>query len=61
MGWYEKVMALHDPGAFVLPSTEIIIAPIKDITQEYRCWIVDRQVVTSSLYKRGDRQNQVLM
>jgi hypothetical protein len=61
MSWYEKVMALNDPGAFILPTTEIIIAPIKDITQEYRCWIVDGRVVTSSLYKRGEDQHQVLM
>jgi hypothetical protein len=60
MCWYEKIMALNDPGAFVLPATEVIIAPIKDITHEYRCWIVDGRVVTSSLYKRGERQHQVL-
>lgn len=61
LSWHEKVMALNDPGAFVLPTTEIIIAPIREITQEYRCWIVDGRVVTSSLYKRGEREHQVRM
>lgn len=57
LAWYEKVMAvnLSDPESTTIgPDTEIIIAPIKQIAQEYRCWIVDGRHVTSSLYKRNN-------
>lgn len=37
------------------PETEIIISTPKNIMNEYRCWVVDRKVVTASLYKRSGR------
>jgi len=55
MLWHEKVMAIVDePGATITRDTEVVVAPIKHIVEEYRCWIVDRQVVTTSLYRRGE-------
>ncbi|CAN5590937.1 hypothetical protein BH10PSE6_BH10PSE6_39900 [soil metagenome] len=54
--WHEKVMAIIDePGVTITRDTEVVVAPIRSIAQEYRCWIVDRQVVTTSLYKRDEQ------
>lgn len=51
--WHEKVMAIIDePGATITRDTEVVVAPIRSIAEEHRCWIVDRRVVTTSLYKR---------
>jgi hypothetical protein len=36
-------------------STRVLIAPIKPIEQEIRCWVVGGKVVTTSLYKLGSR------
>lgn len=39
-------------------ETEVLIAPLKVIEQEIRCWIVDGKVVTMSHYKFGSRPKQ---
>lgn len=36
------------------PSTRILVAPIKEIQQEVRCWIVKGKVITASRYKLGN-------
>lgn len=36
-------------------ETQILIAPLKNIQQEIRCWIVDGKPVTISQYKIGSR------
>jgi hypothetical protein len=55
--WRTKIVALgadHQHVDLTL-DTEIMISPPKNIINEYRCWIVDRKVVTASLYKRSGR------
>lgn len=54
--WSHKVCVLEeDFGNSLTGDTLIQISPPKKIYAEYRFWIVDGQVVTSSLYKRGDK------
>lgn len=36
-------------------ETEVFVAPLKQTTQEIRCWIVGGEVVTMSQYKIGSR------
>jgi hypothetical protein len=59
MEWREKIQnmvatAKPDERLDLTMNEQIVIAPVKDIAAEYRCWIIDRKVVTTSLYKRGD-------
>lgn len=54
--WQTKVCVLKlDYGDSLTPETEIQIAKPKKIYVEYRCWVVDGHIVTTSLYKRGDK------
>jgi len=54
--WWEQVVILEeDDGSNLRGSTEIMISPIKNILREYRNWVVDGKVITSSLYKIGNR------
>lgn len=55
--WRSKFMELgaDHQNMDLTPDTEIMISTPKNIVQEYRCWIVDRKVVTASLYKRSGR------
>lgn len=54
--WVHKVAVLNeDYGDSLTGETLIQICKPKKIYTEYRFWIVDGQVITSSLYKRGDR------
>lgn len=54
--WVHKVTVLNeDYGNSLTGDTKIQICMPKKIYAEYRFWIVDGQVITSSLYKRGDR------
>ncbi len=41
--------------ATITRDTGVVVAPVRIIVQEHRCWIVDRRVVTMSLYKRDAR------
>ena len=36
-------------------NTNVLIAPLKDIQQEVRCWVVGGKVITASRYKLGSR------
>lgn len=54
--WWEKVVVLEeDDGSNLRGSTEIMISPIMNILREYRNWVVDGKVITSSLYKIGNK------
>lgn len=37
------------------PDTEVAVSSLKDIHAEYRSFVIDGKVITTSLYKRGDR------
>jgi len=54
--WKRNVCVLElDYGNSLTPDTMIQLVTPKKIYAEYRIWIVDAQIVTASLYKRGDR------
>jgi hypothetical protein len=54
--WQHSVCTLEeDYGSSLSPNTLIQLCRPKKIYAEYRFWIVDGQIVTQSLYKRGDR------
>lgn len=54
--WRHKIVVLEeDNGSSLRANTMVMIASPKKICQEYRFWIVDRQIVTSSMYKMGSR------
>lgn len=45
----------YDYGNSLTPDTMVQLCKPKQIYAEYRYWIVDREIVTKSLYKRGGR------
>jgi hypothetical protein len=56
--WIKMVWIASKDDAYgdsLTPDTQVLMASIKEIQQEYRTWIVDGRVVTASLYKRGTR------
>ena len=54
--WQYNVIGLGKIGADTLSGdTEVMVSPIKDIYSEYRFWIVDGKIVTSSQYVLGNR------
>lgn len=54
--WQEKVCVLkEDYGNSMTENTLIQLCQPKEIYAEYRTWVVNGEVVTASLYKRGDR------
>lgn len=54
--WKEQVLALKpEDGATMGGDTIVMICRGKKIHAEYRVWIVDKKVVTSSVYKVGRR------
>ncbi|HEX7642085.1 MAG TPA: ATP-grasp domain-containing protein [Burkholderiaceae bacterium] len=54
--WQHKVCRLNlDDGTSLTPQTLIQLAPPVTIHAEYRFWVVKGEIVTKSLYKRGDR------
>lgn len=53
--WQRNVCVLGlDYGNSLSPDTMIQVAKPKRIYAEYRCWVVEGDIVTMSLYKRGD-------
>lgn len=55
--WHAQVRKLWDDPEVepsIQPDTPIVIGPLREISEEHRFWVVDGQVVTSSLYKRGE-------
>jgi hypothetical protein len=56
MAWQSRVCELKlDYGNSLTPETLIQLSHPRVIHAEYRFWIVKGQIVTKSLYKRGDR------
>lgn len=54
--WQKKVCVLEeDYGTSLSKDTLIQVCRPKKIYAEYRFWVVNQNIVTSSLYKRGDR------
>lgn len=56
-GWKGYVNMCKENGVAeaIQSSTKILVAPLKEIQQEVRCWIVGGKVVTASRYKLGQR------
>jgi hypothetical protein len=53
--WQRNVCVLElDYGNSLMPETLVQVCTPKTIYSEYRYWIVDKKVVTKSLYKRGN-------
>lgn len=52
--WRDRVLAL-DWEASLQPDTMVIVSRVKKILKEYRTWVIGGKIVTSSLYKEGNR------
>lgn len=54
--WQNKVVNLEeDYGTSLNKHTLIMVCCPKTILQEYRFWIIDEKIITSSVYKIGNR------
>ncbi len=60
--WRSKVLQLEIDNTMeenslttLKPDDRIVLAPLTNIYQEYRFFVVDQQVVTGSMYKLGSR------
>ena len=53
MEWGEKVLALGD--ATVTGETQMIVAQVKELTHEWRLFIIDGKVCTGSFYRANGR------
>lgn len=54
--WKRKICVLgEDYGTTIDKNTMIQVCPYKHIYAEYRYWIVKGEIVTKSMYKRGDK------
>lgn len=54
--WKRKICVLEeDYGTSIDKNTMIQVCPYKHIYAEYRYWIVKGEIVTKSMYKRGDK------
>lgn len=51
--WRKRVLDITDSWITVAGGMRVVVSPKKEIAREYRTWIVDGRVVTSSLYKQG--------
>lgn len=52
LSWQEKAVAYGDT---LNAETEVVVAPIKHIQQEYRFFVVNNKIAAGSSYKIGDR------
>lgn len=61
--WKQYIVDLTDSNMIqnLSNETKVMMAPLKHIQQEIRCWIVDGKPVTMSQYKIGTRVNYVNM
>lgn len=54
--WRNRILALSpEDNPMIDGETRVMIAPLVKIYREYRLWVVDRKIVTGSLYKEGTR------
>jgi hypothetical protein len=51
--YQKQIIELQPDWATVTPDTQVIVSSKKTIRREYRTWVVDKRVVTASLYKQG--------
>lgn len=53
--WQQQIIELDGTSSWtsLTGDDEILVAPVVDILQEYRFFVVDGNIVTGSLYKRG--------
>lgn len=55
LDWQRNVCVLKlDYGNSLTPNTLIQVARLKKIYAEYRCWVVKSEIITMSMYKRGN-------
>jgi hypothetical protein len=45
----------RDPAKSHLQQVDVIVSPVKDIYREYRLFVVNREIITGSVYKIGGR------
>lgn len=56
--WRDRIASLTpEDNATVTLETDVMICKKKEIWREYRTWIVDKKVVTASVYKTGRRKH----
>lgn len=53
--WEEYVAGVRAAGLTEVLQAGVVLAPLKDIAQEVRCWIVGGKLVTASSYRMGTR------
>lgn len=54
--WQARVEKLGDmPEELMDRNTLVQVAPVREIYEEYRFWVVRGEIVCASLYKRGDK------
>jgi len=54
--WSKSVKSTGNVGYVTLnPDSLVVVSPVKVIHAEWRFFVVDGEVITGSLYKRGDR------
>ena len=59
MSWLAKIIRMIETAKSrehmsIDLDTRAVLAPVRNIDQEVRCWIVDGRLVTASGYRRGD-------
>jgi len=53
--WQQDVLDLQTPDSILRGDTLVAVAPLKQIYQEFRFFVVDKVLVTQSQYKLGNR------
>lgn len=53
--WRNDLLSQGRDSHWFGPQTEVMLAPAQEINAEYRFFIVDKKVVTGSMYKLGHR------
>lgn len=53
--WRSKIMDIQTSYCTITADTLVQVGRWQEIFAEYRLWIVDNRIVTSSLYKRGGK------
>lgn len=51
--WIDEQMKSEEENNMFTPDMKVLVAPLKNIQQEVRCWVVNKKVVTASRYRLG--------
>lgn len=51
--WRQDLLEIRNDLWILNAETEIVISPLKQIYSEYRCFVVDGEIITTSRYKMG--------